>query len=100
MKDSFLSLELEGVDVILRMQWLHCLGFNEVYRRNLVMTLQHKGRKVVIRGDPSLTKNRVSLKNMMKTCEADDQGFLVECQAVEGRLTVEEIYDEEVVPNH
>lgn len=64
------------------------------------MTLQHKGRKVVIRGDPSLTKNRVSLKNMMKTCEADDQGFLVECQAVEGRLTVEEIYDEEVVPNH
>uniref|UniRef100_A0A9I9E6W0 Uncharacterized protein n=1 Tax=Cucumis melo TaxID=3656 RepID=A0A9I9E6W0_CUCME len=25
-----------------------------------------------------------TITNMMKTCEADDQGFLVECQAVEG----------------
>ena len=35
---------------------------------------------------------------MMKTWEVDDQGFLVECRALEGRTTVEEWYDEEVVP--
>ena len=28
----------------------------------------------------------------------EDQGFLVECRALEGRATVEEWYDEEVVP--
>lgn len=36
-----------------------------------------------IKWDPSLTKSQVSLKNMMKTCGDDDQGFLVECRVIE-----------------
>ncbi|KAA0038090.1 ty3-gypsy retroelement transposase [Cucumis melo var. makuwa] len=54
--DSFLPLELEGVDVILGMHWLHSLGVTEVDWKHLIMTFQHEGRKVIIRGDPSLTK--------------------------------------------
>ncbi|TYK28637.1 ty3-gypsy retroelement transposase [Cucumis melo var. makuwa] len=96
--DSFLPLELGGVDVILGMQWLHSLGVTKVESRNLVMTFQHEGKKVEIKGHPSLTKARVNLKNMMETWEADDQGFWVECRAMEGGLILEELYDEEVVP--
>ena len=47
------------------------------------MTFMHHGRKVIIKGDPSLTKTRVSLKTMMKTWEGPDQDFLVECRAME-----------------
>ncbi|KAA0037565.1 ty3-gypsy retroelement transposase [Cucumis melo var. makuwa] len=57
--DSFLPLELGGVDIIL-------------------------GMKITIRGDPSLTKTGASLKNLMKSWETDDQGFLVDCRAMEG----------------
>lgn len=62
------------------------------------MTFEHEVRKVVIRGNSSLIKTRVSLKNMMMPLEADDQRFLVECRAIKGGLNIEKIYDKEVVP--
>ncbi|KAL0544147.1 hypothetical protein IC582_019259 [Cucumis melo] len=81
--DSFLPLQLGGVDMILGMQWLHSLGVTEVDWKRLMLTFHHQGRKVVIRGDPGLTKTRVSLKNLMKSWGADDQGLLVECRTIE-----------------
>ena len=80
---NFLPLELERVDVVLGMQWLYSLGMTEVDWRNLTMTFVHQGEKIVIKGDPSLTKFRVSLKNMIKTWKDSDQGFLIECRAME-----------------
>lgn len=59
---NFLPLELGGVDVILGMQWLYSLGITEVDWKNLTMTFLHQGKKVVIKGDPSLTKTRVNEK--------------------------------------
>ena len=38
---NILPLELGGVDVVLRMQWLYSLGMTEVDWRNLTMTLVH-----------------------------------------------------------
>ncbi|TYK28909.1 ty3-gypsy retrotransposon protein [Cucumis melo var. makuwa] len=64
--DSFLLLELGGVDVILGIQWLHFFAVTEVDWKHLVMFFQHGGRKVIICGDLSLTKMGVSLKSMMK----------------------------------
>ena len=69
--DSFLPLELGGVDVVPVTQWLHSLGVAKVDWRNLVMSFLHEGRKIVIKGDPNLTKKRVSLKNMMKMWGAE-----------------------------
>ena len=43
----------------------------------------HQDRRVIIKGDPSLTKTRVSLRNMMKTCDRSNHGFLVECRPME-----------------
>lgn len=42
-KDNFLPLELGGVDIILRMQWLYSLGVTEVDWKNLSLTFQFQG---------------------------------------------------------
>lgn len=47
------------------------------------MTFMHQGKKVIVKGDPSLTKAKVSLKNIIKTQNKSDQGYLV--RALEGR---------------
>ncbi|KAL0541102.1 hypothetical protein IC582_021135 [Cucumis melo] len=72
------------------MQWLYSLGITEVDWKNLTMTFVHHDKKAIIRGDPSLTKTRVSLKNMMRTWDESDQGFLVECRAIEGGVELAE----------
>ena len=50
---------------------------------------------MIIRGDPSLTKKGVSLKSIVKSWVGEDQGFLVECQAIKGNVAMEELYKEE-----
>lgn len=67
-----MPLELGGVDVILGMKWLYSLGEIEMDSKNLTMVFYHENIKVVIRGDPNLTKARVSLKSMMKTWSNSD----------------------------
>ncbi|TYK05483.1 ty3-gypsy retrotransposon protein [Cucumis melo var. makuwa] len=43
--------------------------------------------KICIKGDPSLTKTRISLKSMFRTWGDQDEGYLIECRAVEVRNT-------------
>ncbi|KAA0058891.1 Transposon Ty3-G Gag-Pol polyprotein [Cucumis melo var. makuwa] len=78
------------MDVVLGMQWLYSLGNTEVDWRNLTMTFLHQGKKINIKGDSSLTKARVSLKNMMKSWEESDQGLLVEFRSMERGSTSSE----------
>ncbi|KAA0056338.1 ty3-gypsy retrotransposon protein [Cucumis melo var. makuwa] len=59
------------------MQWLRSLGATGVDWKKLIMIFQHEGRKVVIKGDTSLTKARVSLESTMRTWSQNDQGFLM-----------------------
>lgn len=82
MQENFLPLELKGVDVILGMTWLKTMGFIGVNWNELTMEFEVNGTKVVIRGDPTLTKAEVSLKMMAKTWSSTDQGFLVELQGL------------------
>ncbi|KAL4026028.1 hypothetical protein IC575_014435 [Cucumis melo] len=82
-KEDFLPLELSGIDIILGMQWLHSLGVTTVDWKNLLLTFSVEGKSIKIQGDPSLTKARVSLENMIKAWGVEDEGFLVECRAVE-----------------
>ncbi|KAA0039160.1 ty3-gypsy retrotransposon protein [Cucumis melo var. makuwa] len=65
--ENFIPPELGGVDVILGIQWHYSLRVTEMDWRNLTMTFFHENNKVVTKGDPSLTKTRVSLKSMIKT---------------------------------
>ena len=83
MKEKFLPLELGGVDIILRMQWLYLLGVTVVDWNNLSLTFSCHDKQICIKGDPSLTKSRVSLKNIIKSWGDHDEGYLTECRAVE-----------------
>ncbi|KAA0047243.1 Retrotransposable element Tf2 [Cucumis melo var. makuwa] len=68
-KEEFLPLELGGVDVILGMQWLHSLGVTVVDWKNLTLTSSAEGKQICVKGDPSLTKARISLKNVFDWLE-------------------------------
>ncbi|KAL4022425.1 hypothetical protein IC575_016157 [Cucumis melo] len=81
--EDFLPLELGGVDAILGMQWLHSLGVTIVDWKNLTFTFIYNGKSICIKGDPSLTKTRISLKRMFKTWSDQDEGYLIECRAIE-----------------
>lgn len=63
------------------------------------MTFYHENNKVVIRRHPSLTKTRVSLKSMIKAWTKSDQGFLIECRALEGGISLADLYGLDDVPN-
>ncbi|KAL4025181.1 hypothetical protein IC575_013559 [Cucumis melo] len=81
--EDFLPLELGGVDVILGMQWLYSLGVTTVDWKNLSMTFIADGKEVKIKGDPSLTKTRISLKKLIKNWEDKDTGYLIECRSLQ-----------------
>ena len=61
------------------------------------MTFFHEGKKIIIKGESSLTKTRIGLKTMMKAWTDSDQGYLVECRVLEGRVILsEEVVEDEV----
>ncbi|TYK14861.1 Ty3/gypsy retrotransposon protein [Cucumis melo var. makuwa] len=77
------AIQGKGVDVVLGMQWLHSLGVTVVDWKNLTLTFSSEGKQISIKGDPSLTKSRISLKSMFKTWLDQDEGFLIECRAIQ-----------------
>lgn len=80
-REDFLLVDLESVDLILGMQWLS-MRYMGVDWAGLTMTFDREGEKVVIKGDSSLTKAEVSPKMMHRTWLESDQGFLVELRAL------------------
>ncbi|KAL0550402.1 hypothetical protein IC582_014912 [Cucumis melo] len=82
-REDFLPLELGGVDVILGMRWLYSIRVTVVDWKNLTLSFSSNGKQVCIKGDPSLTKARVSLKSMIKSWGEQDEGFFIECRALE-----------------
>ena len=94
LKEDFLPLELGGVDIILGMQWLHSLGVILVDWKNLTLTFTGNGQQICIKGDPSLTKSRVSLKNLLKTWEDQDHGYLIECRSIAVASINETVHEE------
>ena len=84
----------EGVDIILGMQWLYSLGVTIVDWKNLTLIFSDKDKQICIKGDPSLTRSRVSLKNLMKTWEEHDHGFLIDCRSIAVASLNETVHEE------
>lgn len=67
--EDFLPLELGGVEVVLGIQWLQTLGITKVDWRALTMTVGKGQAKITLKGDPSLTKAKVTVKKQTKAWE-------------------------------
>lgn len=76
--ENFFPLELGNSDVILGIQWLEKLGTISTNWKMQVLQFQWKGAKVILKGDPSLGRSKVSLKSMMKIIRKEQGGILVE----------------------
>lgn len=85
-------MELGNVDLVLGMQWLDSTGTMKVHWPSLTMTFWTKGRRVILKGDPSLIKAECSLRTLEKTWQTRDQGFLLELQNYE--IEWEDEYEE------
>lgn len=70
--ENFIPLDLVGVDVVLGMIWLHTLGETRVNWTTLTITIEKDEGNIVLKGDPSLTKTKVSLRRMVKTWDESD----------------------------
>lgn len=81
-KEDFLPLELGSLDVVLGMQWLKRMGTMKVDWPALLMTFKRDGRKIQLKGDPSLTQKEVTFKRLSRAWDPLDQGFLVELRAI------------------
>ena len=67
--------------------------------KDLAMTFTVGGTKVVLKGDPSLTRMEVSLKMLMKQWQPESRGFLVDVRSMgvsraDRQLTVSEAIEE------
>ncbi|KAA0039533.1 peroxidase 64 [Cucumis melo var. makuwa] len=85
--------------MVLGMQWLQKQGSMTVDWRNLAMTFVVGDAKVVLKGDPSLTRMEISLKMLIKQWKPDDRGYLVDFRAMgvkktDRQLTVGETVEE------
>lgn len=74
--EDFLPLDLSGVDIILGMKWLFTLSVTKVDWRMLTMCVANEG-------DSNLTKAMISLKQFMSSWDGSDEGYSVECRALQ-----------------
>ena len=51
--------------------------------KEFILTFTVEDTKVVLKGDPLLSRMKVSLKMLVKVWQANDQGFFIDCQAME-----------------
>lgn len=58
------------------------MGKMEIDWPALTMTFTRGDKRIVLKGDPTLTRMEVSLKRMTHAWEVTDQGYLVELQAL------------------
>lgn len=85
----FLPFQLGNSDVILGVQWLEKLGTVITNWKLETMKFQVNGKTVTLKGDPSLTRSKISLKAMIKTIRKEGGGILVELNRVEAVEGVE-----------
>lgn len=84
--ENFLPLELGHADIILGIEWLANLGTISTNWKTPLMQFLWKGSKVILRGDPSLERSRVTLKSMMKVIKKVQGGLLIELARIEGHV--------------
>lgn len=81
--EDFLPLELGSADVILGVQWLEKLGVVKNNWKTQLMEFEVDGEAVILKGDPTLIRAKVSLKAMLRMLKKTGTSFWVECNRME-----------------
>lgn len=74
LQQSFYLSELGGVDIVLGIEWLESLGKVKVNWQPLTMRIERDSKVICLRGDPLLSRTLVSLKPILKSANAGEQG--------------------------
>lgn len=83
-KEDFLPLMMLGTsDFILGIQWLETLGPVTTNWKTQHMKFQLEGQWVTLKGDPSLERAQISLKNKVRTLGSSGGGYWVQFSLIE-----------------
>ncbi|XP_019459980.1 PREDICTED: uncharacterized protein LOC109359744 [Lupinus angustifolius] len=93
---EFYLFELEGVDVVLGLEWLAGLGEVRADFGKLELTLRRGEEVHTIRGDPALTKTRVSFGAFMQLLKGEGEGLWLHCSESESSLVNSSLVLEEL----
>ncbi|GJT58344.1 putative mitochondrial protein [Tanacetum coccineum] len=92
--EELFPFELGSTYVILGIKWLQTLGDMVVNWKELTMSFNMDGDRILIKGDPSLNRSLVSLKSILRSLKLEKNGFLVELKCLgelrEARLPTNE----------
>lgn len=84
-EEDFYVFELGGVDVILGVAWLAKLGEVSTNWGKMTMVYKVGDRKIRIRGDPTLSRQLVNARGLLKLVEADSGAVVWNlCKVEEG----------------
>ena len=81
--EDFLPLDLGSADVILGMQWLENLGMMQVNWKTLLVKFQLGTTTIMLKGEPSLCKTRISLRALIRIVQHEGKGMLLEYESLE-----------------
>ncbi|PWA94877.1 Ribosomal biogenesis regulatory protein [Artemisia annua] len=81
--EDFYPLELGSTDVILGIKWQRTLGDIRVNWKTLTMSFEGPYSRVVLKGEPGLTRAETLLRALVRDMEGVSEGFLVELTVME-----------------
>lgn len=73
--EDFLPLELGSTDVILGIQWLEKLGVVRNNWKTRIMEFEVNEEPIILKGDPTLVRSKISLKVMLQTLKKTGTGY-------------------------
>ncbi|GJR81588.1 putative mitochondrial protein, partial [Tanacetum coccineum] len=80
--EDFYPLELGSTDVILDVKWLRNLGDVHVNWKTLTMSFKGPDGRVVLKGEPGLTRAKMSLQAIIRDMEGVSESFLVRLEVM------------------
>ncbi|XP_057458006.1 uncharacterized protein LOC130748778 [Lotus japonicus] len=82
-EQDFYLFTLQGVDLVLGLDWLSSLGEVKANFGKLELTLSKDGKLITLVGDPSLTKTELSYGAFMQILKEEGEGLLIQYDTAE-----------------
>ncbi|KAL6495833.1 hypothetical protein OROGR_030396 [Orobanche gracilis] len=95
-EQDFYLFTLQGVDLVLGLDWLSGLGEVKANFGKLELTLSRDGKRITLVGDPALTKTELSYGAFMQILKEEGEGLLIQYDTDEQKTTENSVIPEAV----